>query len=211
MEGCNKQMEFLFKNKQVSLSVVMVLIVSVVLFLHFRNAEDESVEDLFQQHFSDGFEQEEEVTVENDPTILIDIKGAIVKPGVYELKKGDRVYQAIDLAGGLLTEADQQQLNLAQLLQDEMVVYVPKLGEEPSNNIMTNINEPTNSQDGKIFINRVDAADLEKLPGIGPAKASAIFSYREENGAFKDINDLLHVSGIGKKTIEKLEEHLNFD
>ncbi|WP_227934895.1 helix-hairpin-helix domain-containing protein [Alkalihalobacillus deserti] len=197
------------KKEYVVFSGIVVLLVSVVLFLHFRNSEEEAIVDLFQADLHTVTSETDKSLNNQETFIMIDIKGAIARPGVYELKQGDRVYHAIDKAGGLLTEADEQQLNLAQLLQDEMVIYVPVQGEDVQS--FQGMNSVSSQSEGKIAINQVEAGEIEQLPGIGPSKAAAIISYRDEHGPFKDINDLLNVSGIGPKSIENLEEYLIFN
>lgn len=135
--------------------------------------------------------------------IIVDVKGEVRKPGVYEIDSDARVIDVIQLAGGALEAADLNAINLAAFLQDGQVVYVPKIGEEnpywsgQSGNMNGNENSLVN-------INRASASELEQLPGIGPSKAMAIIQYREEHGPFSDVQQLLNVSGIGQKTLEKL-------
>ena len=189
----------------------MILIVGVLVFFQLDNGEEEVVEDLFEQFNSaDEDKEAEEIREEEKKVVIVDVKGAVAEPGVYELRVGDRIHHAISRAGGLLQDADEKKLNLALLLQDEMVVYVPTLGEEGLD-IQIGIPTSSQNQEGKIAINHADSKELEQLPGIGPAKASAIIAYREENGPFKEVNDLLKVSGIGPKSIEKLGEFLIFN
>lgn len=86
-----------------------------------------------------------------------------------------------------------------------MIIYVPLVGEE----VVTPANSATSSsKDQLININKADIQGLTSLPGIGPAKAEAIISYREENGGFKSVQDLMEVTGIGQKTFEKLETYI---
>ncbi len=183
------------------LLIGVVLLVSLVLFSQFRN--DEMLERTSATSIFD--EEEEELSFteikEENSMIVIDIKGAIEKPGVYELKEGSRIYEAIDQAGGLLEGADENSLNFAELLYDEMMVYVPFLEDD------VQVNEGVGNN-GKIPLNRADQALLEQLPGIGPAKAQAIIAYREENGPFKDVDELLDVSGIGPKSLERLRDYI---
>lgn len=140
-----------------------------------------------------------------EPMIMVDVKGAVMHPGVYELIEKSRVIDAIDRAGGSEPEADLSKVNLAAFLKDGQVVYIPRNGEEKSawenEGIGTSDSGSSNAQ---ININTATLEELTKLPGIGPSKAQAIISYREEHGSFKDIKDLTKVSGIGQKTFEKL-------
>ncbi|WP_139892599.1 helix-hairpin-helix domain-containing protein [Bacillus sp. D386] len=144
-------------------------------------------------------------------TYKVDVKGAVQKPGVYEFLKGDRVTDVIQKAGGLKNGADSKQVNMAQLVEDEMVIYIPIKGEtaEASNHTAGESSGNTVSAakgDGTINLNKATSEELQELPGIGPSKATAILQKREELGSFKTIEDLKEVTGIGDKTFEKLRE-----
>ena len=157
----------------------------------------------------------EEQPIQN--SIVVDVRGAITNPGVYELTLGDRIIDAIDLAGGYTKEADTSGINHAQKLQDEMRIYVPKIGEVLADSLIDGQatvalpSESTTAKDGKININRADETELTKLPGIGPSKAEAIIAYRDENGRFKTIDEIKNISGIGEKTFEKLKDLIVVD
>ncbi|SDN00972.1 helix-hairpin-helix domain-containing protein [Sediminibacillus halophilus] len=131
--------------------------------------------------------------------VYVDIKGEVKHPGVYPLSAGKRVRDAIELAGGFLKKADSNAVNLAQKVQDEQVIMVPAQGAQDENSDVEA--EQGNS---KIPLNTADAEELTKLPGIGPSKADAIIQYRDENGGYQKIEELLEVAGIGKKTLEKI-------
>ncbi len=141
--------------------------------------------------------------------IVVDVKGQVIRPGVYSLEEGMRVNDAISAAGGLTSEADSDVINLATRLIDGMAIIVPKLGEEARTPIVQGGSETTatiGTGQGKVNLNTASVTELETLPGIGPSKSSAIIQYREENKGFKTIEDLMEVSGIGEKTFEKLRE-----
>ncbi|HIV75123.1 MAG TPA: helix-hairpin-helix domain-containing protein [Candidatus Pseudogracilibacillus intestinigallinarum] len=150
------------------------------------------------------------VEAEEPLILLVDIKGAIKHPGLYKINEGDRIQDVIDLAGGLKDDADENQVNLAQRLQDEMVIYIPTIGEEIEH-IQPNISSTTtqSAQDGKVAINHATAEEIQTLNGIGPKKAETIIAYREENGPFHTIEDLLNVSGIGEKTLENIRDQIS--
>lgn len=182
------------------------VIVTAIFAFYLINQENDAEQELL---FPEELINEEEQKAENrevSTTIVIDVKGAVKKPGVYTMNEGDRVVDAIEKAGGLLSEADENQLNLASLLKDEMVIYVPKKGEE-----VTQTNVQSQNDDGKVRINSATSEELQKLQGIGPAKAEAIITYREENGPFKTVEDLLEVSGIGEKTLENIKDDIVVD
>lgn len=143
--------------------------------------------------------------------IMVDVKGQIKQPGVYLSTPGERVIDVISRAGGLTDQADQSQVNFAEHLQDEMVIYIPAQGEVGltapgvgGGSLSTSGAQGTNQS--RININKADETELENLPGIGPAKATAIIEYRNASGPFKAIEDLKNISGIGDKTFEKLKE-----
>ncbi len=144
--------------------------------------------------------------------IMVDVKGQVKQPGVYESNTGERIMDVIGRAGGLTEQADQTQVNLAEHVQDAMIIYIPSKGEEgastPSSSGGNMAADGTSQNQGKININKADEQELQNLPGIGPAKAAAIIDYRNTGGPFKTIEDLKNVSGIGDKTFEKLKDLL---
>ncbi|MGG7219720.1 helix-hairpin-helix domain-containing protein [Bacillus sp. ATD] len=146
---------------------------------------------------------------ESSEEIVIDIKGAVQHPGVYEMRTGDRVSQAIEKAGGTNEKADEVQVNLAEILQDGTVVYIPEKGEETA--VQQGAGGAVQSDGGKGVVN-INTATLEQLQGIsgvGPSKAEAIIAYREENGRFQTIEDITKVSGIGEKSFEKIKSSIS--
>ncbi|SEM30569.1 competence protein ComEA [Mesobacillus persicus] len=194
------------------IGVVLLLIFSYAYFTYSMPAEEELQEDWLSL---DQVENDKEMVgdlessspVPVEPTILmVDIKGEILNPGVYEVHDGDRIINLIEKAGGLTKDADSIGVNFALKLSDEMAVYIPKKGESTEAVGGMTINAGSNSEAGgsKVNLNSATASDLETLPGIGPAKSAAILEYRETNGSFKSIEDLKSISGIGEKTYEKL-------
>ena len=140
-------------------------------------------------------------------TIMIDIKGQVKSPGVFELPAGARAQDAIAAAGGFLESADPQAINLALKVQDEMVLYVPAIGEEvPALASPVAAGTSPDPAGALVDLNAATDAELMELPGIGPSKAAAIIAYRTENGNFEKIEDLTNVTGIGDKTFEQLKD-----
>ena len=163
--------------------------------------------------------EESETNANSTPneTWYVDIKGAIKVPQVVPVTPGMRVHDVVEMAGGVTGEADQSQVNLAQLVTDQMVIYVPKVGEEvsPSTETLVADSQVTESavsessgdgtSDGDLVnINTADTTMLQTLSGIGEKRAADIINYRETNGLFETVDDLDQVSGIGEKTMEKL-------
>lgn len=173
----------------------------------------ELIEPIPEQQTEEPLETLSEIP--EDATVFVDVKGAVHYPGVYELTDQHRVVDAIELAGGYLKDANPQFINHAQKLQDEMVIYIPKQGEqltEEVQQLVTIASAPTNSSSGsssasgKVNLNKADEAVLTTLPGVGPAKAQAIIAYRDESGGFQTIDDIKKVSGIGEKSFERLKD-----
>lgn len=148
-----------------------------------------------------------EVSTTQETVIFVDIKGAVKNPGVYQMKAGDRVKDALEAAGGLTEEADSQKVNLAKRLEDQMVIVVPKVGEE-SEEIPTGETRKEATKEGKVNINTATVEELKTLKGVGEKKAEAIIEYRKKNGSFQTKEDLMKVRGIGKKLFESFQERI---
>ena len=148
---------------------------------------------------------EESTTLE--AVIFVDIKGAVKKPGIYQMKVGDRVKDALDAAGGLTEEADSQKVNLAKRLEDQMAIVVPKVGEE-AEEIPAGATSKEEAKEGKVNINTATVEELKTLKGVGEKKAEAIIEYRKKNGSFQTKEDLMKVRGIGKKLFESFQERI---
>jgi competence protein ComEA len=129
--------------------------------------------------------------------IYVHILGEVTSPGLYELREGDRAVDAVAAAGGFTAEADEAQLNLARFLVDGEQIIVPAVGEAPAS---------AGTADGKVNLNSADVSQLESLPRIGPAMAQRIVDWREANGRFASVEDLLSVTGIGAKTFAGLKD-----
>lgn len=143
--------------------------------------------------------------------LVIHVSGAVGQPGLVRLSAGSRVDDAVLAAGGATEEADLASVNLARPLVDGEQIHIPLPGEEPPQLAAPPPAEDGDSGDGStgagpIDLNTASAAQLEDLPGVGPAIAQRILDHREKNGAFRSVDDLLEVSGIGPATLEKIRE-----
>lgn len=149
--------------------------------------------------------------------IYVDVCGAVAEPGVFCLPEGSRVFQAIEAAGGFLPEAAENYVNRAQGLSDGEQLYVPtreealtmertdtaSAGEENSEG-----DESGTEHAGKVNLNTADESELCTLTGVGASKAKAIIAYREENGPFVSIEDLMKVEGIKEGTFHKIKDEI---
>jgi competence protein ComEA len=140
--------------------------------------------------------------------LFVHVTGAVRAPGVYELPPGQRVADAIDAAGGALANADPNALNLAAPLADGDRIAVPAVGEAstPSGHShAASATDPAGSA-GPVDVNTATTAELEALPGIGPATAAAIVEHREHVGPFATVDDLDAVPGIGKAKLDAIRD-----
>ena len=156
--------------------------------------------------------------------IYVDICGAVVNPGVFQFEEGSRVFQAIEAAGGFLPEAAQTCVNRAGILTDGEQLYILTREEQTQMNLKPGqsadgtgqIQETAGGtvtgegleQNGKVNINTADESGLTTLSGIGDTRAKAIIAYREENGPFATIEDIMNVSGIKEGTFEKIKDDI---
>ncbi|HFI0162384.1 TPA: helix-hairpin-helix domain-containing protein [Streptococcus suis] len=165
---------------------------------------------LSSQEQSDGSST---ASSEEPSQLVVDVKGAVAKPGLYTLEEGSRVNDAVDAAGGLTSQADPKSINLAQKLSDEAVVYVASKDENVS--VVSNTTASSAmSQEGnesKVNLNTATEADLQTISGIGAKRAADIIAYREANGGFKSVDDLNNVSGIGDKTMESIRPYVTVE
>ena len=141
---------------------------------------------------------------EPDAAVLfVHVLGQVARPGLYELSEGDRAVDAVAAAGGFTATADPGGINLARLLSDGEQLVVPAVGEAPA---ASGGGAGGGGGAGKINLNSADAATLDTLPRIGPAMAQRIIDWREANGRFSSVDDLLAVAGIGQKTLDGLRD-----
>ncbi|RCW65307.1 helix-hairpin-helix domain-containing protein [Saliterribacillus persicus] len=196
------QLHLLKFLKQYSLYIIIFFfIVGWVIYDHTTEpkkvAESEiKIEELVQAEAAN-------VPEENQSVLVVDIKGEVVSPGVFEMKEGARVKDVIKVAGGFTSESDQASINLAQKVYDEMVIVVYPIDEATNLNLSI-----VGEESSKIKINSATADEIESIPGIGEVKAQAIIEHRDTYGHFKVIEDLEQVSGIGAKTVEKMKEYI---
>ena len=159
--------------------------------------------------------------------VLIDVKGEVNTPGVYELTVDNTVIDAIKKAGGLTSQSDTSNINLSKKLEDEMVIIVyskeeiKEMNKEiecpPCNDVcvtkedekaLLEEKETEEKITGKVNLNEADIEALQTLDGIGEVKAKAIIDYRDKNGPFKQIEDIKNVSGIGDSVYEKIKDNI---
>ena len=148
--------------------------------------------------------------------VTVHITGAVKKPGVYTFPEGSRLVDGVNKAEPLIN-AEVAYINLAEMLKDQQQVFVPKKGEvsAPRAQVgsLTGAGSSRNgaATDSRVNINNATVKDLDSLPGIGPSFAQRIIDYRNKNGGFKSINELLKVPGIGEKKLAQIKDRVCLD
>ena len=227
---------YIKKYKKIIILACSSLIVLIIIVITFAsNIKTSTVKD--KALLKDATKVEETAKpVTTDIFYYVDIKGAVVNPGVYQLKEGSRVADVISYAGGLTQQADTSIINQSKKLIDEMTIIIytkDEIALYKSNSVKTTqeiikyvtadcncpdpkINDACISNDDNttsetttlISLNTGTKEELMTLSGLGEAKANAIISYRGENGAFTDINQVKDVSGIGDSIFDKIKNYI---
>lgn len=209
--------------------ILILLGISILLtgsiFILYKNykGKNEEIVDIFKDEEEVKTEMEESTEKEDYiKKVIVDIKGMVANPGVYEVDSTKRVNDVIEIAGGLTENADTSLINLAKIVSDEMTIIIyskeevlEKYKEEVcvcDCPLITNdaciSNENNNTKNSLVNINTATKEELMTISGLGDAKAEAIIKYREENGNFKTVEDVKNVSGIGDSLFEKIKDYI---
>ena len=237
--------------KWITISILMIVIVGGVLIKYsldnnkFKEISIEKIELKEKNNFHEISKQEKEIeglteNIEDKneelKNVYVDIKGAVKKPGVYEISEDKKVIDVLELAGGLAANANTTMINLAKKVFNEMVIIIYTDEEVKSANKQDTIvkivekecicpeikndaclnssdTEKNDNQDkeeisSKVNINKATLEELLTVSGIGESKAKAIIEYRQQNGEFKKIEDIMEVSGIGEALYEKIKNNI---
>ena len=209
----NKLKSFYFAHKDKIKTAALPAIVGLaVLFFWFYGSDDQpEIKDNPAQLSAEEAGEAEtagQATVGGD--IFVDIDGAVKNPGVYKVSEGTRLFQVIDLAGGLTEDASTDSLNRAEAVYDgqKITVYSSDMGGAYAGEGDSSMKSESGITGGKVNINTADSVTLQTIPGIGPSKAARIIEYRENQGRFKKIDDIKNVTGIGDMTFENIKEYI---
>lgn len=183
--------------------ILIVIVVAIIALLSIRDSRGQvtTVADL---------ETDEEYIEAGEigGDIVVHITGEVMKPDVYEVEDGSRLDDLVVMAGGFTDKANDQGINLALRLEDEMMVRIPSVDDEDYNSLESGILTITDqSMSDKVNINTASSEDLQSLSGIGPKTAEKIIEYREDN-KFKNEEDIMNVNGIGEKTYEDIKDQI---
>jgi competence protein ComEA len=221
-------LRFLKKYKYVITIFLFMLIIFYIVFVKVNLKSKEK--NLVDNQVVINEVEKVEVDLKDD-LVYVDIKGAVKKPGVYKINSDKKIIDVITIAGGLMENANTDNINLSKKVTDEMVIIIYTDEEVKNSNIVdtvikvidkecvcpniqndgcinTEINDSITNVNKTININTATLEELMSINGLGEAKAKAIIKYREENGYFKIIDDLLNVSGIGEALFEKIKEYI---
>lgn len=201
-------MNNLSNNKKIILIIILILL-SIGVYYLYNYFTYENIEENINENdilISCNEVELDSTKEENTNKIIVHITGEVAKPGIVELKEGERVYNAIEKAGGVTKNADTSKINLASIVEDGIKINVPNINDktEDINNDET-INLNTETKDNIVNINTATQTELETLPGIGPSLAIKILNYRKEKGKFSKIEDIKNVSGIGDSKYENIK------
>lgn len=198
-------MDSFTKKEQIGILLIVFIIIITLGFKFFMKDIIKPKDDIMEiTSFGETINLEEDRVSDNEnKIIMVHISGQVYNPGIVELEIGDRVIDAVKLAGGLKKDADIDKINLAKKLEDEEKVHIPKIGEELTSDIIHS--NDFKEKSFKTNINTCAKEELVSLPGIGDVIADRIIEYRKEN-TFKSIEDIKNVSGIGDKKFEGIKE-----
>ena len=223
LKKIRERIAFIWKNDKTLLLktavAAVIFIIALVSFITGEIKENDMTEqdDVIITSGSDGADIDDD-TGENSKTydrdiIYIDVEGAVASPGVVKTPPESRVFYAVDMAGGLTDKADTSKINLAAKLSDGDKVYIPYISDDGNDGpdgrkYGYTGNKARGNADEIVNINTATMAELESVSGIGPSTARNIIDYRDKNGGFRKLTDLLEINGIGEKTFEKFKDKL---
>lgn len=223
-------MNFFKKNIKIILIITSISIIGIFYYLNYTKDkkdieltnETELSKDIADEEQNNEENKEMKMEEEKDKynqknnkeKIMVDIEGAVNKPGIVELNLDERIVNVIERAGGLKENANLRDINLAEKVEDGMKIYIPTNEEvlnkkEEEKATQNNIKDSKAiSQSKKVNLNKATQTELETIPGIGPSTAMKILNYRKEKGNFKKIEELKEISGIGENKFNKMKDFI---
>ena len=221
----DKRIEKFMTKRNIVLIMLVFLCVITSFILYGKNKskvfKDEYMKNIFvEEEATDDNSVEvnaepiKEVKGENQLTkgtkmIVVEIKGEVVNPDVYEISEGSIIRDLITKAGGLTNEANIGKINRADKLRDNQLIVIPNKNELSNANTNINVSKEGNTaEEGIININTASLEELQKINGVGEVKAKSIINYREKNGGFKSIDEMKNIEGICDKTFEKMKDQI---
>lgn len=223
-------MKYINKKRKILLIIVISIITFGISYYAYETKSNEEF-DVDEQNLEvEENNETEDLSEETSEKIVVHVSGAVNQEGIVELDEKARVADAIEKAGGVTENAYMKDVNLAEVLEDGMKIYIPTKEEVNNQNqgentnyisagttsLANNTNSSTKNSGesktgasnvkGKVNINTASLEELDTLPGIGESTANKIINYRKENGKFKSIEEIKEVSGIGDSKYEKIKD-----
>ena len=217
----DKKIKDLFNIRNIILIILALFCILSSFYLYGRNKSKVFKDEYMKNIFVEENETEEEL-IEGDSIetfgenvvnstnnkIIVEIKGEVKNPDVYEIDDGSIIRDLINMAGGLTEEANIDGINRAEKLRANQLIVIPDK-DSVNNTIVSSGGSTGVSSDGVININTATLSELQNINGIGEVKAQSIIDYREKNGGFKSIEEIKNVDGIGSKTFEKIKDQIS--
>ncbi len=197
-----------FSKKIIFIIVSFVIVLCfIVYFLKFDHSESFSINEFYISDVAN-------IQESNQEYIIVHVDGEVNSPGIISIPKNSRISDAINAAGGSTPFIDISKINLAYILKDGQKIYVPSIYDSNINYIQDSAGEnivipDSNSSPNIVNINSATKSELETLPGIGSSTASKIINYRETNGNFKSVEELMNISGIGESKFNNFKDFIS--
>lgn len=220
LEQIKEELKKKLNARIIAIFVLGVVFLSSSLFLYYKNKskvfKDEYMNNIYVESESENEAvnssvnaSSSNVDTENQKKslIIVEIKGEVKDPDVYEIEDGSIIRDLINLAGGLTGEANTDGINRAEKLRGNQLIVIPNKSDMASGSVI-NQNASTTNGSGVININTAPLEELKKITGVGDVKAQSIIDYRDKNGGFKSIEELKNIDGIGSKTFEKIKDQV---
>ncbi len=215
----NKIRNFYEDNaKTVRMAALIIVVGLSILFFWIHGdsrthviTETADVTEETAESYSDEYDEDQSGISVSDAFAYVDISGEVNKPGVYKVTAETRLFEVIDMAGGLTENADPDSLNRAEKVTDgEKIIVLSYEESSERRNVSSSVTDRglTTDDGNKVNINTADSSELQTIPGIGPSKAQSIIDYREQNGYFANTEDIMDVTGIGQKTYTSIKDYI---
>lgn len=219
--------KFNFEDNKVIIGIIfIIIIIFICVFFYTRSKMEEDYNELEDFEILQNTTDSEIIEEDEKEKIVVHVTGAVKNEGIVEIKEGARIADAVEASGGFSEIADISQINLAYQLEDGQKIYIPSINdekvdendkvlqkeyitEEAGDEVIIEDNDiSVKSKESKININTAKMSELEEIPGVGEATAQKIMEYREQNGKFKNIEDIKNVSGIGDSKFENMKDKI---
>lgn len=184
------------------LSVVLILLAAALLKIHESSKADIRIESTGQTPEYEESEEEPESRI-----FYVDLGGAVASPGVYQVAEGTRLYEVIEMAGGLAEDADTDSVNRASFVEDGQKIVIPVKGDTSAGTSDAALSSSGITESGLVNINTASIEELKTLNGIGDVTAQKIIEYRSSN-TFKNKEDIMSVNGIGNGIFQKIKDRI---